>query len=299
MCKTFSPNDVLWMDIDTLPTMSKAGKPINPSYRKGMETAVRQNQAAMALVKEFNSANSDQIEIGKKLVRMIKLTYHKSTKKSHSKLDGGVSLSTAMTINPFCLARREKAIRENDTECICFHCFSAEDMKQFNFLHQAMMRNFFILSRCLIPEESWKTLKIKKDVLFQRIESFGDAYNVTQVRNYTRFTRTHAERRTAAWTKNKSVWKAGLKLEGGKPKTLSLVESSLKIGRPDELSEEDLEVFDHQFTVVRETEDSPKVNCGGRLCKACLRCYIRKGEEGHEFSVTEALKQAVKSVDNR
>lgn len=285
----------MWLDFESFPKTSPNGKPYGTAYLRGVETCIRKNVEAVRLVGEFDK---DPIEIGKKLVKLLKVTYHKSTRKSHSKLDGGASLSTAVTCNKFCQARIAKAIAENDWTCICIHCFSEEDMKQFNFLHQAMIRNYYILTNCLIPMEAWRTMKIK-DVLFFRIESFGDVENIVQSRNYLRFAWTHAEiERIAAWTKNKAIWKSAIRIEG-RPRNLAMVLSSSHIDRVDLLDADDAEYFDHRFTVLDEPENSAKVNCGGRLCRACLRCYKRIEETGAEFDVFEALKQARKSINNR
>ena len=131
-------------------------------------------------------------------------------------------------------------------------------------------------------------------MLVYRLEAEGDTHNVDQARNQIRIVNRpiYSNVNFAVWTKNPEyIWKA-ICAEGGKPKNLQIVLSSLKVNVPDIhnferynalcIAKFGYPLFDKLFTVWTEkgaAAAGQEFNCCGsagnrdRKCKNCLNCY--------------------------
>ena len=145
-------------------------------------------------------------------------------------------------------------------------------------------------------------------MLVYRIEAEGDLHSVTHARNYIKGVNRpeYASVNFALWTKNPEyLWKAIL-AEGGKPKNIQFVLSSLKVNVPDLHNFERYNamcmekfgypLFDKLFTVWTEKGAAAAnaiFNCCGsecnkdRKCKNCLNCYK---SSGYNTFVNELLR---------
>lgn len=178
------------------------------------------------------------------------------------KLEGIPSVSTSCLCNRMCMARAK------DPRLICSKCYSVSlQMKRTN-LANAMKQNYEVLTKPVADGDLPRfTAK------YVRIESFGDVANQVQAENYIRMVRLSPRTRFAAWTKNLAIWIAAFK-RVGKPANMTLVYSDPVIGgsvKPGELVGG--EWVDHVFAVLPKNTPDERINCGGRHCLSCLRCY--------------------------
>lgn len=197
------------------------------------------------------------------IVQRIHVTTHKSTARSHSKLDGLQSVSTSALANDLCAAHR------NVEGSICQKCYATTMAKRFSGLNKNNMENGDLLQTYLIGEGAWALLPI--NTIYARIESFGDVANVTQARNYIRIVRSHPLTNWGIWSKNAAIWAEAFRLEG-KPSNCTYVHSSMFIDRCDDVPASIAQYVDHTFTVYNK-KTNHEITCGGRQCATCLRCY--------------------------
>lgn len=216
-------------------------------------------------------------------VSKIHVTIHQSKKGSNSKLDGMSSINTSPELNPTCEARRKAGV-----DHICAHCFS----KRF-FGHRCNMakpyeENYRYLNEHDLTMEEAAAVPIS--TLYCRIESMGETGGIRHAVNYLKIIEAHPLTQFGWWTKNRHFLQRALEEFGHKPKNLSIVLSSAKIGRVYRLdTEERLRTefqADHLFTVYPKDTPDEQINCGGRRCIDCLRCY----KKDTEFFISERLK---------
>ena len=162
------------------------------------------------------------------------------------KMEGMHSISTAVTVNPLCPARRAAALK------------ALEDAKAKGID---------------IPEHICLSC-------FAEAQLVGDVASVTQARNYIRLVKRNPMTICTAWTKNPGIWKEAFKIEG-KPENMIMIYSNpivdsaidekaffaaLKVSFP---------FLDKMFSVF--TLEDETTNCGGRHCLTCLNCYRKDG----------------------
>ena len=236
-----------------------------------------------------------------RLVRSVWVVNHVSTKKSHSKLDGGCSVSGDCHNCGFCRKMWEKSLKEvaekGDTNIICSRCYSDTDGKCHRGLANRNMLNGEILN-VDIPQQAWyEAFQIPMFSEFYRNQSFGETDTVPQARNLIRISRV-VERvydlPSATWSKNSPVWGRAFELEG-KPDNMTYVQSSPRINVRTPIAPCIKKWCDHRFTVFDEEylrkHPEIKINCGGESCKNCVRqrrrCYFADPEN---FDINEKLK---------
>lgn len=201
-------------------------------------------------------------------MKTIYVTTHKTTKRSKSKLDGLVSISTSPRKNPMCSARSKMF----DDSSICKHCYAMRFTKMYKGLAERLDNNFDILAdRVWSSEELKEMLEFSITTMYARIEAFGDVSNVIQARNYIRIIKLFPNTTWGVWTKNYSIWKEALDIEG-KPDNMIFITSSFFIGRVRKL---DRKYVDNVFTVMPKDTDESVINCGGRQCATCLKCHTK------------------------
>ena len=189
------------------------------------------------------------------------------------KMEGIDSISTSCILNTFCEARKK------DPDSVCSHCYATRLLAFREGANRCYERNLCTL-RNLLPK--WKAARAVFTTRLGRFEAFGDLSSVTHARNYLRIARANPDTRFAIWTKNWNLLATAIKEEGGKcPRNLSIVLSSNKLNGS--FTEEQLERIqakmhvDHVFEVYTpeylKEHPEVKIECGGRKCLECGRCY--------------------------
>lgn len=196
------------------------------------------------------------------------------------KLENVVSISTACTCNPICIARMR------DGNSICAHCFASAILEGSQGKRQAfvdaMEANYHLLTETVLPLD---LLPVFPNVDICRIESFGDVANVTQAINYANTAFINPRVTFAWWSKNLQFLKDAFDAIGGKPSNVVVVQSSRMVNVVDDRDP----IADHVFTVyTKEYADAHgiNINCGARDCAFCRRCYA----VNDEVYISELLK---------
>lgn len=128
-----------------------------------------------------------------------------------------------------------------------------------------------------------------------RIESFGDTANWKQAANYMNIARVNPILPVTAWTKNPGHYLEAIKRGYTKPDNFTLIYSSQELNNPSDIMPEFEQIIDKRFTVYTldwmdaNGLDHRFINCGGRSCKNCERCYKKATVTG--FDVRELLKK--------
>jgi hypothetical protein len=221
-------------------------------------------------VRKPDHSIDDEIE----LLSFLTITHHKNTARRNSKLHMIDSISTLAILNKTCRARR------NIENCICQHCYAVTQQLMFPTLFMSLYRNWYILTATVYSIEALKTLKFKNDVI--RFESFGEVDNDVQIQNYINIAKSFPEKKAGAWTKNPMMWVLNFK-ELGKPENLAFGLSSYFVNKTMEVPEVFEPYVDFTFTVF--DDDFAKmnhvvINCGGRQCITCMRCYDSNQVDG-------------------
>ncbi len=222
------------------------------------------NQNIIINGREFNMRSSDFT---------VNLSPVHISDKMTGKMKGIPSISTCCSVNPICLARMQ------DGNSVCSKCFAETTMKMKPTVRAAMESNYYLLTESVLEME---LLPRFGNVRIVRIESFGDVANVTQAINYINIIKVNPDVVFAWWSKNMNIIKNAMDLVG-KPENVILVESAPILDSEIEPSNE---YVDKTFTVYHKKDDDAFINCGGRSCVTCQRCY-HKETETH---VREALK---------
>lgn len=190
------------------------------------------------------------------------------------KMTGIPSVSTSCLVNPICIKRME------DGDSVCASCFAETTLRRYKDCGACMESNFYLLTESILDPE---LLPRFGNVRIVRIESFGDVANVNQAINYANMCRVNPQITFAWWTKNVPIVRKAFELTG-KPENVILVESAPLLNTEIEPSDP---CVDKTFTVYDDhKDDDPFINCGGRCCLTCQRCYHRETE----IHVREALK---------
>jgi len=192
------------------------------------------------------------------------------------KMENIVSINTSSLSNPFC-----KKMSENK-ENICSRCYSSRYEYWRKYFRNYIQNNLKILSNEKIKKEEIPD-QIKSAKLI-RLHSFGELINNLHYENFIRIAEWFSDITFSLWTKRDDIIK---KYE--KPKNLILVRSSFKINKIDE---PDIDKYDHVFTVFNKSyikRNSIYINCGGKSCISCLKCYGGDISES-DFFINEKLK---------
>lgn len=195
------------------------------------------------------------------------------------KMSGLHSLSTSVTVNPYCIKRQQKG------DSICAHCFSASMMKQYKSLNECTTRNAEILTASVLPGSVLPLIPSR----YFRFESFGDLINVNQVINYFNIAKKNPDTLCALWTKNPHIIAKAIEAGHDKPANLQIVLSSPFVNKP--VKSTKYGFIDKIFTVYdKKTAKDVNINCGARSCLGCGRCY-RPNPDGSKIQyINEILK---------
>ena len=187
------------------------------------------------------------------------------------KLYGVWAVSTAVTKNPLCQARRKCP------DMICAHCYAATGLKLRPSVRKCYEKNADILTTVLIPEEDMPYLDSPTG--YFRFESHGDLINEIQVVNYFRMASANPQMKCALWTKNPWIIRSAMANYGlTKPANLVIIGSSYYTDKAMQYSA--YEFIEKVFTVYEKAtaeREGIEINCGGRKCAECGRCYENYG----------------------
>lgn len=192
------------------------------------------------------------------------------------KMTGMASVSTACTLNPYCIKRHEN----NDS--VCGHCYAFRMLKAYKALREKAENNTRLWCDSLYSPEYMPRLNCEKF----RLEAFGDISCTTQVLNYFALCRANKNTHFALWTKNPQVVWEALEMNGfRKPGNLVLVYSSPALNVPADnmrklyIMPNGVPMIDKIFTVYTPEyikEHGISINCGAKSCLTCGRCYTKR-----------------------
>lgn len=179
------------------------------------------------------------------------------------KMAGLQSLSTSVSTNPHCIARRAKG------DSICAHCFAAAMMDRYKALEACTVENGRILSAGLVPDSQLPIIPVR----YFRFEATGDLSSMIQAANYIRIAAKNPDTLCALWTKNPQYIQQAINAGFVIPSNLQIVLSSPLINKP--IKSTRYGFINKIFTVYdKQTAKDVNINCGARSCLACGRLYI-------------------------
>ena len=183
------------------------------------------------------------------------------------KMKGMVVITTSMTNNPNC----EKCSHIHGS--ICEHCYSKKALSYRPNVKDRYELNGKILSSAILPDEELPILNAP----YVRFESHGDLINETHLENYINICKKNRYTHFALWTKNYNLILNYFKSHK-KPSNLNIVISSLMLNVPISPKRFDaLGLNVKTFTVYdKEHAEHVDINCGGRCCLTCLKCYTSR-----------------------
>ena len=215
------------------------------------------------------------------------------TRDHTGKMEGIHSISTAVTLNPFC--KKHMAVEGS----ICSHCYAEAMMHQYTALEEKLKRNTKILTESIIPDDELPDTT--GDKIF-RFESFGDLNNEIQLTNYLNIVRKNPETRFTLWTKQYDLVKEYFSTHDV-PDNFTLILSSLMVNRKIDLTFmkklgkfkigqlKSFTVYDFEY--IKEHWTEMNLNCGSRYCFGCRLCYDQNKVE----EISEILKADQNRVD--
>ncbi len=257
-----------------------------------LEEAINKRRARMQSPKnqKLRAIAEEKIAHGKRLT-VEEFEAYTGVMFSHNmtgKMDGILALSTNVLMNQRCQKRQE------NPDLICHECYAANTQLMYSYMFENTAYNAKYLSTKLIPEEVMPEIYDSE----LRGEPFGDSLNEIHSGNFFRMGRANPDVDFTTWSKNPSDYGKGLKLLGLTEKDIPdkshFMMSSPRLNVEAKIPETYRGVFKKTFTVytldwLLENGKSPEfINCGGRSCKKCQRCYRYFNET--EPSVRELLK---------
>ena len=186
------------------------------------------------------------------------------TERHTGKMEMMCSVSTCRNCNKRCM--RNAAQKGS----ICEKCYAKRQMEMYKDLRTHLEDNFNILTKRVLAMED---LPLLNSALF-RIESFGDIANTTQALNYIHLIKKNPHVHFGWWTKNCDILAKAIEIAGGKPDNVQIIRSSMWINKP---CKPYYNFVDKTFTVYEKgyaEENGIKINCGGRKCIECRKCYL-------------------------
>lgn len=172
---------------------------------------------------------------------------------------------------------------------ICHECYSRHMQEMYCDLSKCLEQNMEILTKRILGEDEMPNINNKLKMF--RYESFGDIISEIQVVNDFHITEANPGIACAMWTKNPWIVKSAMEHYGlKKPVNLTIIGSSYFLNEPMTEYYRNFDFIDYIFTVYTKdyiAENGVEINCGGRSCRDCRRCYLRT-HDGYE--IREILK---------
>ena len=216
------------------------------------------------------------------------------------KMEGLKSISTAVTVNPFCQANQQK------NGSICQKCYAQMMLnKMYKALDEKCKRNTALLTSRVL--EDYELPDLSKEKYF-RFESFGDLNNAIQLQNYVNIAKRNPNTMFALWTKQYQLAYAFF-TKYDVPDNFTLILSSLMVNqkisidnfkqlvkpsgfgynfKPGQLKV--FTVYDENY--ISKNPKAVNINCGSKLCMGCLQCYNQTNNE----EINEVVKSEQSDV---
>lgn len=211
-----------------------------------------------------------------------------SLETEHSKgkkLEFFHSFNTYCGMNPFCIARHAAG------DTICKKCYSFTLTAIYDGSLKKLIKASFLFCNEIISVSDMPVLKHK--INYQRLESFGDLYNVIQARNYLNLVLANSHVTFTLWSKNPQVIHTALLQLGFKPKNLIIIYSSPIINKIQSdifgkylINGKDIinrifTVFTAEYAILNNIQ----IHCINSHCINCMRCY-----KGNAKYINEIVK---------
>ena len=233
--------------------------------------------------------------------------------KNHSgKMAGFQSLSTAPHCNGRCKARAEHphgriAVSYDgganvdiiDVEMICGSCYSFAMQKRYSALAAKLASNAELLANVELTAED---VPFINQAMF-RFESFGDLLNARHAANLFTIAAENPHCTFTLWTKNPQFIREAIAAGAVKPANLIIILSSLFINvnaldvwnMKEDAPQKIDDFVDKVFTVYDKAHaDAVTINCGGRKCAECRRCYRRENADAMMRDGVEIINELLK-----
>lgn len=223
--------------------------------------------------------------------------------KNHSgKMAGFWSLSTSVKCNPLCAARAAHgepvAVElENgetvDASMICAKCYADAMTSRYKSLAAKLEANTELLSSIALTADDVPFI----NCAFFRFEAFGDLINETHAANYMAIAAANPHCTFTLWTKNPQYIRGALAAGAVKPANMIIILSSPFIN---------VNVLEQKFAVIDDFVDKVftvydkahagdvVINCGGRKCAECRRCYRRENADAMTRDDIEIVNELLK-----
>lgn len=260
-------------ELNRIKTRASRGRRCAEFYRK-----------MAAIVRDYNENgkfSADTCEIVRGLI------FSGICSKHNGKMEGQQSFSTSCKCNEYC------KLRALNGECICADCYAETQLNMYKDQAIKNMFNSILMNKYIYPAAAMPFI----NAAIFRLESFGDLASETQLINYFTLCRRNSRTLFTIWTKNWFLVDRVIKSGYAKPKNLIIICSSpfQNKAAADLLNKYNWidKIFtvyslDHLLNQGMSLKDiNSFINCGGRKCIECQRCYSRN----RTIFVNEMLKK--------
>lgn len=197
------------------------------------------------------------------------------------------------SISTSCKDNKQCSINAKIKGSICEKCFAQTLLNNRATLENKLHNNTELLTAEILPLEAMPVIFNQ----YFRFEAFGDLMNAVQVVNYFNIAKANPLVNCAIWTKNPQFIEQAIKeYHAEKPENLIIVYSSMFLNTPIKNIKSRYPFIDKIFTVytLEHLKENPQteINCGGRSCANCLKCY----QKNDIVFINELLKQDTKKA---
>lgn len=189
-----------------------------------------------------------------------------------SKLKGIASINTSTLINSFCykMGCRNLSRKDREKTKICEYCYAEKNEVLRKKLENKLIQNSKLLSEHLLLDEEIPFLNFA----YVRFHSFGELINDIHMHNFYNIALKNPQTHFCLMTK-----RGDLVIKYPKLKNVTYILSSPIINTN---INDFKDYFDKIFTVYTKEyaiENKIKINCEGRECIKCKRCYNKRGSK--------------------
>jgi hypothetical protein len=189
------------------------------------------------------------------------------------KMEGMISLSTSCLENPICRARAK------DKNSVCSKCYAARQLSYQKNTNDKLTCNYLFFNQYELKKEDIPTIFTSNGLL--RIEAHGDTASVLQAKNYYTIIRANKHLKAGIWSKNINLYANA----GRKPGNSIIIYSNEYLNKYISKSwfldriKKEYPIIDKRFSVFSKDyaqKEGITINCGGRSCDRCRRCYDKR-----------------------
>lgn len=194
------------------------------------------------------------------------------TEHKNSKLKGIASINTSSLINSFCnkIGCRSLIRKDRNKISVCELCYSEKNEVLRKALEKKLINNSKLLSEKLLDDKEIPFL----NYAYVRFHSFGELINDIHMHNFYKIALMNPQTKFCLMTK-----RYDLVVKYPKLKNVIYIASSPIINKN---INNYFNYFDKIFTVYSKeyaNKNNIKINCEGRECIMCKKCYTRKGSK--------------------